>query len=495
MKRTLLISLFALSGLLLNSCKNNSDVVRELYYIDLLSPENRLFHQYPNEFSTYLLEGILDEDLQAYYIDYDSSGLIIPIQLPIFISKILEPYEDYESGESTITEAFDMEDVSGFLSSVTLLGFDELVADNEGFVQYINFYHPGEVTLEGLNRYICSLEFESAIEYLEEKYSPLLWNNYKLEEWGWYNQKLFIAQTSTSSKLAFDMIMLNDTSFLASKLNPSMKPEQVQQLAQEHPYSLLSRLDLQEDGKLTIAYKEDSVFYEIGQFSFEDVLKTSTQKELTESVAITPVTAAILSNGLKKQKKLRTVSSNGEFLEPLNGPDELANRKLRKISIKDAAFDDADKFYFRTIERLLGEKNEIIEELPSILYEGVKQGNIMVYNSDTLKTRMLPGEFFDNMLLDEQDDQVLQSSELEVYQVVTQTIFDINGTIDNHSIVGVGIFLPGKVVPEGINRPIGYFRIEDIRAVLSQKGLQSIADTDLKGYPLKSWNLELYQPN
>ena len=491
--KKLFLSIIVLISIVIGSCKRNAEVVRELHYIDLLSPENKEFQQYPNEFSTYLLKGILNEELPAYFIDYDSSGSIIPLQLSVFVQKIIEPYEDYETGESTLRDAYGMEDVSGFVSSVTLLGLDELVAEDESYVQYINFYHPGDVTVEGLNRYICSIEFESAIEYLNSKYSPLLWNNYMLEEWGWYKQRLFIPQTRTSSKMAHDILTFLDNSILASKLDSSITTDRAQYLAKESPYNLVSSFEPDGEGRLMIAYKDDSLFFNIGQFTFEDVLITSRNKDLVDSVTIVPVTQAILSNGLKKQKKLRTVSSNGEFLKPLEGPDEVAGRRLNKVSIDKSIFSGSEKFYFRTIERLLGEQSGFLFSLPSILYDGVREGEITVYESDTLKSRLLPGEFFDNMMLSDQDNLIADKGDLEVYQVITQTIFNITGVVDSPSIVGIGIFIPGNIVPEGINRPIGYFRIEDVNELLGQNGLQSISESDMRGFPLKSWNLELYQ--
>jgi hypothetical protein len=124
------------------SCTRNSGIVRNLDYVDLLTPENEGFHRYPSEFSTQLLKGVLDGRIQAYDIDYDSSGLISVLDLNLFAERVLEPYTTYTPSESTVADDLKLEDASQFLSSVTLIGLDYVSMNGDSTVKYINFYNP-----------------------------------------------------------------------------------------------------------------------------------------------------------------------------------------------------------------------------------------------------------------------------------------------------------------------------------------------------------------
>jgi len=476
------------------SCNRNADVIRELHYIDLLNPENKAFLKYPNEFSTYLLKGVIDEEIESYYIDYDSSGQIVSLPLTLFIQKILEPYEEYTVGEDMETDVYSMEDVHSFISSVTLLSFDEILVNGETHTNYINFYHPGDVTLEGIDKYICSIEFKAAIEFINSNYSPLLWHNYKVEEWGWYNDRLFIPQFETSSKLAIEMLTKADSLVLSSGLSDSISFQKVQTLIQENPYYFNSRFDHTGEGALDIIYKNDSISLEIATFAFEDILSVSRKKKSNDSVRIIPVTTAISSGMLKREGRIKKISENGKFQKPLNGSDPMAKRISGNIDLEEE-FPPSQKFYFRTINRLIGDDHSIPNALPGILYNGVRDGSITVYQGDSLKSRLLPGDFFNNLILDELDNVIAETKYLQVYQVITETIFEQSGKIVSHNPVGIGMILPGRYLPEGINRPVGYFRLADVAALLESKEMEEIPITEWKGYPLQSWNVEVMKEN
>lgn len=492
--KPLLNSILIISLLVSVSCNRNSDVIRELHYIDLLNPENISFLKYPNEFSNYLLQGVIDEEIESFYIDYDSSGQIVPLPLTLFIQKILEPYEEYPVGEDMETDVFSMEDVHSFISSVTLLSFDELLVSGETHTNYINFYHPGDVTLEGIDKYICSIDFEVAMEFMNSKYSPLLWHNYKVEEWGWYNDRLFIPQFETSSKLAIDMLTNVDSMVLSSSLSDSISFQKIQILIQENPYYFSSRFNHTGEGVLDIIYKNDSISQELATFTFEDIIRISRKMKSTDSVRIIQVTTAISSGMLKREDRIKKISENGEFRKPLRGSDPLAKRRSGSIDLPDE-FHPSQKFYFRTIDRLIGNDHSIPKALPGILYDGVRDGSITVYQGDSLKSRLLPGDFFNNLILDEQDNIISETKYLQVYQVITETIFEQSGKIVSQDPIGIGLILPGKHVPEGINRPIGYFRLSDVVALLESKGLEEIPITEWEGYPLQSWNVEVMKEN
>jgi hypothetical protein len=492
--KPLLNSIFIISLIVAISCNRNADVIRELHYIDLLNPENKAFLKYPNEFSTYLLKGVIDEEIESYYIDYDSSGQIVSLPLTLFIQKILEPYEEYAVGEDMESDVYSMEDVHSFISSVTLLSFDELLVSGEAHTNYINFYHPGDVTLEGIDKYICSIKFEEAIEFINSKYSPLLWHNYKVEDWGWYNDRLFIPQFETSSKLAIDMLLNVDSTVLSSRLSDSISFQKIEALMADNPYYFSSRFDHKGEGALDIIYKNDSISQEIATFLFDDIILVSRKKNSNDSVRILPVTTAISSGMLKREDRIKRISENGQFRKPLRGPDPLAKKRSENIELPEE-LPPSQKFYFRTIDRLIGKDHSIPKDLPNILYEGVRDGLITVYQRDSLKSRLLPGNFFNNLILDDQDNIIAESKYLQVYQVITETTFEQSGRIVTQRPIGLGLVLPGKHVPEGINRPIGYFRLSDVAGLLKSKGMEEIPTAVWKGYPLQSWNVEVMIEN
>jgi len=262
-------------------------------------------------------------------------------------------------------------------------------------------------------------------------------------------------------------------------------------MIEENPIFLNSKIYSPAKNRIDVIYRDDSITSKIAAFTFNDLEIISRKKIRNDSVTIVPVHTALVENKLKMDR-IKKISRNGSFEKPLMGDDEQSKRKPDRVNIKKSLFSDSQKFYFRTVERLIGENYEELDALPELLYDGVKNGAITVYQNDSLSNRMLSGDFFDNMILDVEDNLIADSKSLIIYTLITETIFNQKGNIIKQTPIGIGLFLPGRHVPEGFNRQIGCFRIDEIVEYLRGSENGAIDFEGLKGYPLSSWNIRLF---
>ncbi len=480
--------------ILYSGCSRPGNVTRTLNFVDLSIPENRTLNLYPREFTAYLLQAIYEKKLPAYTIDYYETGAIMPLESAEFEALIIEPYEIYDPYEDDENALPVEHELSSYFSSVTLISFDEkLVAGDVYKTLYINFYHPGEVTPEGYDKYICSTEYEKAIAYLKQISPPLVWHNFKLEDWGWVNESVFKSGFVASSKMAFDILMYYKSNQQYKKLAPEVVPYSIDLYLSQTPGNL--HVILPNPGNQTgyVYYLDDSTTTYLASYSIEDLENIGKSKILLAEAKIMPLTTALEERNYKIKGKPQKISENGVFASPVKGKDKLTRRAGSNSAIASGYFDKGQLFRLRQIDRINKYDTIVPRELPLLLYDAVKRGEITVYEDDSLHNRLPSGSFFDALIFEDRNTTRMIKPELMKAQlVIRETIFDQEGSISERNPLGIGLMVPGQFVPEGFNREAGYFKVDDINTYLTSRGSEKIDFSLLRGFPLKSWNIEVY---
>lgn len=481
--------------ILYSRCGRPGNVTRTLNFVDLSIPENRMLNLYPREFSAYLLQAIYEKKLPVYYIDYLETGVILPLESAEFEARIIEPYELYDP-DTENEYALPVEvDLKSFFSSVTLISFDvKQVEGNVYKTLYINFYHPGEITPEGYDTYICSIEYEKAIAFLQQISPPLVWHNYKLEDWGWVNKRVFKSDFVASSKMGFDILMYYKSNQQYEKLAPEILPHEIDLYLSQSPGNL--HVILPDSGNLTgyVYYLDDSTTTYLASYSIDDLERMGKSKILPARAKIMPLTTALEEHNYKIKGKPQMISENGIFASPVKGKDKLTKRAGSKSAIASGYFDKVQLFRLRQIDRINKNDTVVLQELPLLLYDAIKRGEITVYEDDSLLNRLLSGSFFDALIFEDSNTtRMLKPELMKVHLIIRETIFDQEGSISGLKPLGIGLMVPGQFVPEGFNREAGYFMVDDINTYLTTNGREKIDFSLLSGFPLKSWNIEVYQ--
>ena len=78
-----------------------------------------------------------------------------------------------------------------------------------------------------------------------------------------------------------------------------------------------------------------------------------------------------------------------------------------------------------------------------------------------------------------------------MYLLIRDVRFGIDGGVTQEVPVGMGLIVPGAHVPERFNREAGFFKLSDIDALLKQNGRPPLDINIQRGFPLKSWNIQL----
>ena len=147
-----------LFAILACGCNRTGTVTRVLHYVDLAKNENKSFHEFPREFSTFILDAVMKKKLDAYQIDYLNNGKINAMSDSILLSILQDNF--YEYGD------IDRSGAISYFSLVSLISLDEIKLETETqYTNYINFYFPAEETPEGFNKYVCSVSFKDAMRY------------------------------------------------------------------------------------------------------------------------------------------------------------------------------------------------------------------------------------------------------------------------------------------------------------------------------------------
>ncbi len=493
MYRYLLISVI-IFVMLHAGCSRPGNITRTLHFVDLNTPENRTLNLYPREFTTCLLQAIYEEKLPVYTIDYLETGAILPLERTVFESRIIEPYELHDPDADDEYALPADHDLKSYFSSVTLISFDEKqVAGDVYKTMYINFYHPGEITPEGFDIYICSTEYDKAIAYLQHISPPLVWHNYRLEDWGWVNEMVFKPDYVTSSKMAFDILMFYKSNQQYEKIAAEKAPHDIDMFLSQKPGNLHVILPDHRNHTGYVYYLDDSITTYLASFSFDDLSRIGESKISTALPQMMPLTTALERHYYKIKETPRKISENGIFSSPVKGKDKLTQRAGSKPDIAADYFNKAQLFRLRQIDRVNENDTIIPPELSLWLYDAVRRGEIAVYEDDSLQTRLLSGSFFDALLFeDSKTSKMLNPELLKVHLIIHEMIFDQAGSISGLKPMGVGLMVPGRYVPEGFNRTAGYFRVDEINRYLVGRGEEEIDFSLLKGFPLKSWNIEMY---
>jgi len=408
-----------------------------------------------------------------------------------FENRMIAPYEIYvEEDEYALPAEYNFAE---FFSSVTLVSLDEIfIQDEYRNILYVNFYHPGEITPEGFDVYICSTEFGAAFEYLENLTLPIVWHNYINEDWKWLNEYLFKSDYESSSKMAFDILTNVYTHQLSDNLAPGITLVNIDETLSKNLSNI--HVILPEDiyPRGSIYYIDDSITQFLATFQLED-LKFSQQDQI---LLIKSITSALLAKDYETMGEPKQISKNGAFKPPLTGTDNLSKKASKKVSYSASPFDEDQMFTMVKIDRINRNDSTFPSNLPIFLYEAVRNGEIPIFRNDSLDSRKLTGEFFDAMLYEDQkSSKMLDPKVLKTHLMVTETIFDRKGRIRRKNPLGVGLIVPGNLVPEGFNRDVGYFRVEDINKLLTISGRDTINFSRIRGFPIKSWNIETYEVN
>ncbi len=479
MKLKYSIVLFAILAV---GCNRPGTVTRALHYVDLAKNENKSFHEFPREFSTFILDAVMKKKLDAYQIDYFNNGSINAMSDSTLLFLLQDNF--YEYGD------IDRSSAISYFSLISLISLDEikLEADYQ-YTNFINFYFPAEETPEGFNKYICSVSYKDAMKYLRNLDPPVVWNSYKNIDWGWVNNEVFRLDYITSSNLAKELLknsLVNNSLEYSGELDSSDISGYINSRS-----DLLFATGINSNSKKGYIYfSSDSATTQLAGYTHEDVFSLRTDYADIQKNWIMPLDQAFESKKFYQEINEQVISSNGVFAPPLSGEDKLSKKPGKKTNTNHAGYKIDQKFYFRSIERI--NNNPVIKELAPIIYRGVRDGEIRVYENDSLENRIPSGKFFDAMLVEDSKKSILMKpEELTGSMFVSDIYFNLEGVVEKVVPRGISLAIPGKKVPEGFDRNVGFFKTEDIDRLLSNKGHQAIKYQDIHGLPLSLWSIEV----
>lgn len=445
------------------SCNPGGNITRTLRFVDLGANENNTFQLYPNEFSYYILNAVLTNDIDGYYIDYVTNATISPLTPDTLLSILTENFYDDE---------IDVESAGSYLSEANLISLDEIsVGGNYHSTNFITFYFPGEATPEGMDKQFCSVSFEDALDVLENQDPPVVWFQFANPDWGWINNEVFQPDYLSSNQLGNALIKhhITDTTFLTT----SLRPEQLKVIASDERFIFSTTIS--NNGIGEIYFQNDASSLLLGQFTSEHLQQLHIPAN--DSLWILPMALAFELQLFKSAKDL-LISENGAF--PGGGADELSSKVNKKNKPGKSPFKSSQRFKYKAVERIVTEdRPDVVEKI----LNAVRHGEISVFHSDSLKTKKSSGKFFDELVIEDLENiKLVDQSLIEVGLVVKEIQFDMDGNAEQQ-IKGFGLIVPGKHVPEGFDRTLGFFELGDLEKIIK-------INAPIRGLPLYSGNIE-----
>ena len=482
--------------LLVTACNTGGNLRRSLSFVDVLEDPNLAYHQFPNELSTQLLSGVLQGEIEAFDIDYLGTGSIASLSIDEFKTRISEPYDVFVQVPSQENDVDTLEHAwTEYFGNASILSFDGLWSDGSFHrTLYINFYHPEEIALEGFNKYVCSIEFETALQYLEENPSHSLWHNFKYQRWGWVAGKIFKGDIETSSNLGLDLLTHIYHSQDSARLPDGITLERVQQVMGDNTPNIFASIPTIE-GVGSIYVKTRSTSTHLADYDWEIIHSAAPDSTKLEEFTAMPLHRALQSRSFHVSREV-DISKNGVFTAPLSGDDPLSTKAGGQSNLEESPMAVRSALQIREVNRIF-DASGLHSDLGKTIYEGIRDGKLTVFDDDTLMRRRPSGDFFDALLYEDLETRKSLGPEvLEVYFVIWETTFTTSGDILEQVPLGIGLIVPGRFVPEGFNREAGYFELSDVNALLEEmdKAPISIDQMD-RGFPLRSWNIREVPPD
>ena len=450
--------------LLVFSCKPSGNITRTLRFVDLSDTENLTFQLYPHEFSYYVLEAVINNKIDGYYIDYMTDATISPLSSDTLLTVFKDNFYDDE---------IDVESVGPYLSEANLISLDEIsVAGAYHSTNYITFYLPGEATPEGMDKQLCSVSFEDALDVLENQSTPIVWFQYTNADWGWINNQVFQPDYTSSNRLGMALVQhhLSDTTFL----DASLGSKHLKEVVSDERFIFSTSLSNTGIGEIYLQDENSSLL--LGQYTSKQLEQL--QPVANDSIWILPMALAFELHQFKSSIPT-PVSENGTFLS--GSQDELTANPNKKSKPGKSPFKSSQEFKFSTVERIVkADRPDFADKVINAL----RRGEISTYYSDSLSTIKPSGEFFDALIIDDaKDRKTVDQRLIEVALVIKEVHFDMAGMAKSQ-VTGFGLIVPGEYVPEGFDRTLGYFALEDLKKHVEIK-------LPIRGLPLSSSNIEV----
>jgi len=446
-------------------CNPGGNIIRTLRFVDLNASENLAYQQYPNEFSFYILDAVLKGKINGYSVDYrdgEPASILSPDSLLMVLAEIF--YDD----EIVVASA------GSYLSLANLLSLDEIyVGGAYHNTNYVTFYYPGDVTPEGLDKQFCSVSFQDALDVLEDQDPPVVWFQYLNPDWGWISNEVFRPNYLTSNQLGIALIQhhLLDTLFL----DDALPFDTMSMISSDKRYIFSSTISNSEKGE--IYFQNDISSILLGRFTTKHLQKL--KKTSNDSTWILPMALALELQHFQSSKNL-VISENGTFISPISGTDILSEKTKKKFKPGKSPFKPTQKFMYRTLERIIHEDKP---DITSIILDALRDGEITAYQTDSLVTTKQSGKFFDELVIEDlKNVKLVDQQFIEVALIVKEIQFNMTGS-STREVKGFGLVVPGKHVPEGFDRTLGYFLLEDLKKLTTMEG-------PWHGLPLQSGNIE-----
>lgn len=429
----------------ITSCKTGGNVTRTLTSVDLSSEENRSYLNFPNEFNLIVLSSVLAGNTDAYTIDYASFDAPRQTSVDSLYELLSDTfYEDEIDGETA----------SSYLSLASLVTVDAIEVDGAfQHANFITFYFPGSVTPDGFDKPFCSVAYDEALDALESIKPTVIWYRYARRDWGWITQEVFQPTYLSSNVLgqAWVSACLQDS----AAFSPLVKIQKLRAL-QQQPESIFATTISQHQGSVYFETPAESIL--LGTYD-ASTLRNMDDNE-TDSTWILPMAAAF-ENRLYTSQGQEVISENG--VTGNGQPDPLSAKPGNKTKSKKPHFKPDQKFVYHTVERITRpEQPTIVKDL----VEALRRGEIGVYEGDNFETKVPSGHFFDGLLVENEDGSnvMIEHEDLAVSLVTKSVTFDLTGNVSTR-VTGVGVVAPGHLVPEGFDRTLGYFTIDDLERI------------------------------
>ena len=308
-------------AILLAGCTGNQNN-REIIFINLTEDANAGFFRNGNELTRILLDGIETGALVPYQIDYFGNGEKTEISLDSLNKVYAIPYAD----DLAPDEIF-----SPYVSDLFLIGLDRIFNATNSGISHLNLYYSPEVMPDGTRQYIASIEYPSALSYLEGR-SEL-----------WYSNSLINPDNLTT--------MINPDAAEFYSLAEALAHSK---------YQPSERREISKDGKLIISGERDkSAIPATPTVTASNFTTSSFVVRATQSVNLTQQPEMITNNfhGLAKalllpalkgelaayksdslQEVLDPASLNANMLMPPTGDEETSSDQYPIVEIALARF-------------------------------------------------------------------------------------------------------------------------------------------------------------
>jgi hypothetical protein len=346
---------------------------------------------------------------------------------------------------------------ASYLGLANLIGFDNLESNgNYVNTNYLTFYFPAEVTPEGFNKAFCSVKFQDAVEVLDKVQPSPVWFQYSNADWGWIYNQVFQPTYLSANLLAKALLerQVEDSSFLDNVATS----ERIREYLSDNQNIFATTISEDQEGQ--IYFQDESSSEMIASYSLNHLQSIS--QSANDSSWILPMALALERRQFVVLEE-KIISENGSFVESSN-PDPISKSSGKKLRPAKSPFKQDQLFSYQTTSRIIhSSKPDFTKEI----IDGLRHGEFPVYGNDSLVTRMQSGKFFDGLVIDDLENiKVLDQEDIETSLIVTEVRFDMNGN-STQQIKGLGLIIPGRFVPEGFDRTLGFFRVEDIDEFVS----------------------------